>query len=385
MTGKERLRAVLRGDKVDRVPLWTREGLEYKGYENMSGNFMNSWKTEKEYIKICDRIYSYADVISEWSFYPVNRYLLVPEKNISVSKRIVKDKKLILDCSINVKGEPLKSVIEFTKDQATSWTTRYPVNDMNDLMKLIDVPFEMDSDTIDKSFGSYEKKYDEIGDKGLIRWFISSPVVIISGCMPFELFLELSSREKSLMHELLAEVTRRETEIIDAVFKNSRPDIFVTLGGSEQCTPPMMSPDCFYEYVVPYDKMIIDRLKKYGVYSTCHCHGKVRNVLKGMIEAGYVGTDPLEPPPSGDISIREGKILADGKLTIFGNLEWSEMVYSDPGHIKNRVIEILSGSKRRLVVSTSAGPISSMDMGTIENYRMLVDTMMEYGQDDGGD
>ena len=155
--------------------------------------------------------------------------------------------------------------------------------------------------------------------------------------------------------------------------------MFVNLGGSEQCTPPMTSPRAFDEFVVPYDSQIIAKFKEYGVLASCHCHGKVSHALKGIMEAGYVGTDPVEPPPMGDVTFEQARKITGGNLTLFGNLEWSELDQSTPEQIKTRVREILSYGKERLVVSSSAGPICAMTPTQIANYYAWVDAMLEFG------
>lgn len=379
MTGKERLTAALKGEKVDRVPLWPREGLEYKGYQNAFENFLAYWKADPQYKELHDYIYKYADVIVDWSCYPLNRYLLIPDKYISHKMEYTSDDVLEMEGTINTPKGELKFHNEFKRGFITGWNVKHPVEDLKDLMKLAEIPFEIDHGAIETSVQVYNKLYGDLGDKGLIRTFLSSPIAVVSGCMPFELFLELSITEKTLFHELLEEITQRQIEIIDAIFEKHKLDIFVTLGGSEQCTPPMMAPGSFDEYVVPYDKRIIDRLKEYNVLSTCHCHSKVKHALKGMMDAGYVGTDPVEPPPQGDVTFEEARRITDGRLTLFGNLEWTELTHKDPAYIRTRVREILSYGRTRLVVGASAGPISRMDERTMNNYRAWIDAMFEFG------
>ena len=39
-----------------------------------------------------------------------------------------------------------------------------------------------------------------------------------------------------------------------------------------------------------------------------HCHGNVGTLLDSFVAMGVDSTDPVEPPPQGDIDIAEAKI-----------------------------------------------------------------------------
>jgi uroporphyrinogen-III decarboxylase len=238
------------------------------------------------------------------------------------------------------------------------------------------MPFEIDTENVERCITeSYGKVHRAAEDNGVLNLFIASPIVAVSGSLPFEKFLELSYTDKDMIHQLVKEITRRNLLLIDAHFKNRNLDTIVTLGGSEQCTPPMMSPESFDEYVVPYDKLIVQRLKEYGIPVQCHCHGRIKHALPGMIEIGYDSTDPVEPPPAGDVTYAEARKLADGKITLLGNLEWDELEYSEPGYIRKRVRDILKTGTDRLILAASAGPISRITSKLADNYRAWIDTV----------
>jgi uroporphyrinogen-III decarboxylase len=98
-----------------------------------------------------------------------------------------------------------------------------------------------------------------------------------------------------------------------------------------------------------------------------------------MIEEGADATDPVEPPPAGDCTYAEAREIAGDELTLMGNLEFDELEFSPPEHIRERVREILSHGNRRLILAASAGPISSVSPRLATNYRTWIDTALEYG------
>ena len=124
----------------------------------------------------------------------------------------------------------------------TAWHTETLVSSAAQLEALAELPWAFSADWVPETLAEYGRVQAEVGDKGILTTWLASPIVAISGCMHLATFLEMSLTHKTLFHELLAEITRRNLVLIDALFKEHRLDTIVTLGGSEQCTPPMMSP-----------------------------------------------------------------------------------------------------------------------------------------------
>jgi uroporphyrinogen-III decarboxylase len=196
--------------------------------------------------------------------------------------------------------------------------------------------------------------------------------------MNLENFLAMSVLHNDLFHELLQETTDRLLRITDVLFAEGPLETIVNLGGSEQCTPPLMAPESFDEFVVPYDGRIVARLKEIGIPVNMHCHGKVAHALGKMIEMGVDSSDPVEPPPAGDVTFAQARTIAGERLTLVGNLEFDELENRDRRYVRRRVEEILSHGEERLILGVSAGPISAVTPRLAENYRVLVDTCLEH-------
>ena len=141
-----------------------------------------------------------------------------------------------------------------------------------------------------------------------------------------------------------------------------------------------MAPESFDGFIVPYDGKIIARLKEIGIPVNMHCHGKVGYALKKMIEMGVDASDPVEPPPSGNVTYAEAREITAGKLTLVGNLEFDELENMDSGYIRKRVQEILSLGRERLILGASAGPLNAVTPRLAGNYKTWIDTCLEqYG------
>lgn len=376
MTGKERLTAALKGEPVDRVPIWLREGFPVSEPLAEADDFANGWQADPLYRALYADISPYIDDIRNWTPFGgwANRFLMVPPENIhSEIVQVSADLKR-QEGVIDTPRGPLTFANEFRRGFNTSWHVKTPVETLDDLQKLAEVPWTFD-DTgfLERALSHYRPAYEELGDRGVLRCWLSSPIVCISGCMKLETFLEFSLTQKALFHELLQEITRRSKVLIDALFGQAEFDTTFCLGGSEQCTPPLMPPQSFDEYVVPYDGPLVKKVSDYGISTNCHCHGKIRHALQCMVDMGIDATDPVEPPPAGNVTYAEAREIADGRITLEGNFEFDELCFRDPPYIRERVREMLSDGTRRLILGASAGPLSRINKRLAANYRAWID------------
>ncbi len=94
---------------------------------------------------------------------------------------------------------------------------------------------------------------------------------------------------------------------------------------------------------------------------------------------GVDSTDPVEPPPGGDLDFHEAREISRGEVTLRGNIEYNEFTHLAPRQIRERVKDILSDGNRRLILSTSAGPNTHINRHIADNYRAFVEAALEYG------
>jgi len=267
---------------------------------------------------------------------------------------------------------------EERKDIQTVWHIRPPVRSLDELIQVFEVPFSFDEAVYEVWYDRYKKLLNEMGNNGVVFLDLPSPIVAISDLMELELFLELSLTENNLFHEILAEITRRMLLILSGLL--DRYDIFEAgyLGGSEQCTPPMMRPESFDEYVEPYDGQIVELFKKHGLPVHMHSHGRVRHSLARMVRMGISSTDPVEHPPGGDLEFEEAIKIANNKLTLVGNLNFDELEFAPKEQIIKRARDVLRFKGQRVILSSSGGPISKVSPKLAENYRALLETYLKF-------
>ena len=380
MNGYERMSAAHRGDPVDRAPIWLREGFEICDDLPPADDFLNGWKQSPVYLETLEHVRPHIDVIKGWDIGAANnRFLMIPPRFIQHDKPVIDGDLRYQTGHIKTlhRNLPFKRV--WKKHNNNGWMIEPPVSSIDELKLVADVPFDLDAEDIVSHSEDYNSAMSSVKDRGVARLSFSSPIVTISGLMTLELFLELSHSQRALFHSLLEMVTERELAVVDAVFSRGPIDTTVNFGGSEQCMPPLMAPEAFDEYVAPYDGPIMERIKEHGPAVNVHCHGKVRRALECMKGMGVDSTDPVEPPPAGDVTFAEARQITGTDLTIVGNLEWNEFLYLDRDGIRRRVEEMCSDGNRRLILAASAGPNTGINQHVAENIRAFVDAGLEFG------
>lgn len=370
MTGRERMAAALTGGEADRPPIWLREGFAILCPPAEADHPRLGWQADPLYRDLLDYVRPHVEDFASWGIAGPNRDLMVDLRLIDWQRSETPDGGQVRRVVHTPRGD-LVGIKRWKRGEATGWDDKPLVESLDELAMLAETPWSQDPQWAEQSKQSYAQA-NARGDAALPLANLPSPIVCISQVMSFELFLELSLTEETWFHELCGEITRRNLAILERVF-DEPIETAVNFGGSEQCTPPMMAPEAFEKYVVPYDGQMVRFLKDRGAIVNTHCHGKVARALEGMIEMGVDSTDPVEPPPAGDVTFAEARHIAGDDLTLIGNLEWDELEFAEPEHIRQRVGEILSHGQRRLVLGASAGPISAVSEKLVANYKAWID------------
>jgi hypothetical protein len=92
---------------------------------------------------------------------------------------------------------------------------------------------------------------------------------------------------------------------------------------------------------------------------------------------GVDATDPVEPPPQGDVSYAEARAIAGDRLTLMGPLQWSDLESREPDEIRRQVREVLALGSHRLILTSSAGPITAVTRRLVDNYKAWIDAARE--------
>jgi hypothetical protein len=373
MTGRERIKAALTGREVDRPPL--NLGSSFCLHTRLPDDvFLWGWTRERRFLELREYARPWCD--SYCGFEPplFNRYMMVSANRIRTRVVQASADKRIIKGTIRLPRADVLYQDHQTAGFATDWHMITPGDDRKTLDSMIDAPFEICEDAVDKTIELFNALDSDLGDNGYPQIFLPSPAVAISHCMHLETFLELCFVEPKTVYDYCKEITRRISLCIEALFSRQKLDCAVVFGGSEQFTPPMMRPQSFDDFVVPYEGALVQQLKKHGTPLDCHCHGRVAYAIRRIVEMGYDATNPVEPPPQGDLSIREARQAVGDALTLIGNIEFVEIERGEPEAIRKRVREIIATGRKRLILTEASLQLRQAVTERMDrNYRAWID------------
>lgn len=392
MLSKGRILRTLRGERTDRIPIYapavTGRMINPLGIpvENSLTCLMqdgvpvqDEWVTrDPNYLEIVKLAKKFCDKVRTYKFPEFDRrFLLVPRQFITV--REIKERKgrIMIRYQVKTPKGRLEYVAEKPKNVSTVWHKKPLVENIGDVNKLLSVPYVFQEPDIE-DFYKYQKRLDK--DGGIMYVWISTPMVCVSQLFSFEKFLTFCLTERRMIDELIQVVFERIYQQLKYLLEQGVGPIF-HFGGSEQATPPMMSPQLYDEFVVKYDGQLFDLVHRYKKYVAVHCHGRIKNVLGKMVDMGVDLLDPVEAPPSGDIEIGEAKRKVKGKITLVGNIQFSDLEFSTPETIDKKVrAAIHSGGEKYFILGTTDGPITSVSDKLKKNYIQLIESSIKYGR-----
>ena len=116
--------------------------------------------------------------------------------------------------------------------------------------------------------------------------------------------------------------------------------------GPEYAAEPFLPPRLFQEYVVRYTEPMVRAIKKHGGFARVHCHGRIGAILDAICAMGADATDPIEPPPQGDVSLESVRREYGDRLVLFGNIELSDIESMEPPQFERLVAQTLADGTR---------------------------------------
>lgn len=380
MTSRERLQRTLRGESVDRPPVsfYELDGFGQNPEDPHPYNIYShpSWKPLLELTATKTDLI--ANVGFPWRGAPPD-----PQADLRTVTSQEEGESRFTTMTVRAGNRMLTQRSRRDRDVNTVWTTEHLLKDADDLRALLELPVAPFAGEPD-----VQRVLDveaRLGDRGIVYLDMGDPICGLAGLFDMGEYTVMGLTEPELMHQALQRSLDSLLPRVEAVAK-ALPGRLWRIYGPEYASPPYLPPHLFEEYVVRYDKPIVDAIQKYGGYARLHSHGRLREILPLIMKTGCAGLDPIEPPPQGDVELSYVRHNYGRELVLFGNLEISDIENQPTVAFRKTVERALregtAGQGRGFVLMPSACPYGrQLAELTLRNYECVVDCVEKFGRE----
>lgn len=364
LTSRERLTRLFAGREIDRTPIWL-----LAPYHHV--DFYADIYRQPSYRRLLPYIDRYCDTFDRRTYDTGVAYNANPE--IKRTRRVEKTEKG------NAQIEEI-SYKDFTLQKSVYRGTdgtrvKYFVEDIEDLKRLIDIPYVAPAPDIE----AYEREKAELGDRGLMMTDVGDPLGVFYHLMSAEDFSVYSLTEYETLLELSDVVYARTLDLYRYLLERDIGEVFF-LVGAEFAGPPLVSPDKFSELCAKYVKGLVDLIRSYGKKSILHYHGQLYDVLGGMRQIAPDALHTIEAPPVGNCTIAQAREQL-GDMILIGNVQYDDLAHQSREEIVAQVERAVAEGGERFILSPTAGPYEDViPENMVDNYIAFIEAGIRYGK-----
>ncbi len=259
----------------------------------------------------------------------------------------------------------------------TLWTVEHLLKDIEDLRAYLQIPpVEPGGEPDLRGVLAAEAA---LGESGIVMLDSSDALCEAAQLFPMAEYTVIALTEPGLFQQLLerfATVIQARTEAV----ARALPGRLWRIYGPEYASPPYLPPRLFKEYVSRYDRGLVESIQRWGGYARIHSHGRLRLILDEIAGMGCDGLDPIEPPPQGDVSLSYVRERYGRQMTLFGNLEASDIENLPTAEFREKVNQALeqgtAGEGRGFVLMPSACPYGrEITPLALANYECMLEAV----------
>ncbi|MDI7277449.1 MAG: uroporphyrinogen decarboxylase family protein [Anaerolineae bacterium] len=367
LTSRERLLRVLRRQEPDRIPIWMLYPRErYGAYVDVYS--LPAYRQVVAHIRLHTDFFDRRGIAAP--------FLYTAAAHVETETRRL-DGHEISCTRVHTPYGPLLEESRLDPGTSAHWHTRYLLQEIDDLDRLLTIPYEPALPDLSAYLAAAEK----LGDDGLMMADLGTPVGFLdSHAAPETLACWIAGEMDALVRFLDALFEREYRFVEEALRRGAGPVFFMT--GSEFVAPPLASPGAFARLFTRYSQPLCELIHRYGGHVIVHHHGRARAVLEQIISAGADGVHPIEEPPVGDMPLAEAKVLIAGRACIVGSVQYDDLARLPDGEfealIRRQVRE--AGPGGGLIAAPTAGPYEAeITPQHARNLIRMVDLVRELG------
>lgn len=269
-------------------------------------------------------------------------------------------------------AEAVGCEVEYPENEPP-WVAKPAIESLEDINKLPDVD-PINSPSLVGLIKATKIVSEKLGDTFCVR--------AESDQGPFSLAAEIIGEEKFLMAILDPNQREKIKKLLsyaeEQIIKFARAQInagsHYTLIGDSIAGPDVCSPKVYREYAFPYEKSLVERLRKEGLEIGIHICGDTTVIIEDMVE-----TSALYFELDYKVDRERVRQVTNGKITIIGTLDPANLLRrGNPEEIASKVREdiMVLGQNGRYILS----PGCTLPYDTpFENVKSLVEAGRQFG------
>jgi uroporphyrinogen decarboxylase len=359
MNGKERLETALSLGVPDAVPVWEL-GYNESSIRGIASFFMDEADLPSDKI-LADMdgedkvktIGALASFVRELDIDGVTAFNMMPRER--VDKNHIKDAMGVVS-HLSPLGEP--------------HPVSGPINDPSDLDSFkMRRPEESDLLMLDALKSSLPDRSVAFDTQGPFRlgWGVMASM---------EKMLMAYLLEPEFVHRLSRVITDYCLELLEMAIQKGADWILLD-GDLAFNAGPLMSPDHYKEFILPYHREICELVHQKGKKIAKHSDGNIGPIIPDLIEAGFDGIHPIQPQ---NMDIGQTKEKYGDQLCLLGNIDCSHLLVtgteSEVEETVRQTIEVAS-PKGGYIISSSNSIHPEVNP---QNYIAMVKAAKKYGR-----
>ncbi len=368
LTPARRLERALRGEPVDRVPVWMLYNPIYQ-----QNPWYPNYLTQSSYASVVSRVMQDTDPFQRHWFSPGLFYSdpSCAEKN----SRIWREMGYRLhETSVRT---PLGLLTSFTRRTPQGVQHKPLIAELDDLDRILSIPYR----PFCPDLAEFRKIRAALGERALMMVNLCDPMALLYfHCDPEPLLVWSVSERERIVAFLDAMFARLMEHLTFLLEQGIGPCFFIV--GSEFASPPMVSPRTFRDFIAHYDRQIVERIHAYGAIAIMHHHGPAHKILKDILEIGADGIQPPESPPVGDTPLAEAKQVLGKKMCLIGNIQYDTLINGSPEQVEEETRAVMQAWKPngRFILAPTAGPYQeTLSPRAVQNHLQFINLALALG------
>jgi len=243
-------------------------------------------------------------------------------------------------------------------DVLTEWLFEHFLKTEEDVEAFLSLPYEPPR----LDFSDYRKCEQSTGEKGLLVADLPDPICVVMDLVGFMQVALWCRTNPELVIRLVEVISERLTWAVAEIARQVERSGF-RIFGPEYAAPPLLSAEWFEKLVVPHDKKMVEIVRNSGRSNIAilHCHGHLDAVLEKILRIGPHALEPLEPPPLGNLTMKELRRRVGDNLVLMGYMQARELEFDTEEETERKARQAIEDGYRNggLVLLPTAFPIST--------------------------